>query len=86
MTRVHSFPAEKPKLNQEVKQILLQGRLERCCVLYPAGERDQGNSDITVHTVKSGLEARTFTSHRIFQAGLLGLFFIYKPSFAAFTK
>ena len=31
---VHLFPGEKPKLNQGVKQMLLQGSLKRRCVPY----------------------------------------------------
>ena len=34
LAHVHLFPGEKPKLNQGVKQMLLQGSLKRRCVPY----------------------------------------------------
>ena len=34
LAHVHSLPGEKPKLNQGVKQMLLQGSLKRRCVPY----------------------------------------------------
>ena len=41
LAHVHLFPGEKPKLNQGVKQMLLQGSLKRRCVPYLADRNRQ---------------------------------------------